>query len=116
MEWKGVNCAVSKPRAEVVSDTASWAALWREAFGKEAPAADLGPGKGFAAAVFLGARPTGGFGVEFLEPRQEGGRTILPYRVTRPGPGMFVIQAFTTPWHIRVFRGDGSNAEVRGED
>ena len=111
MEWKGMQCGMAKPKALVVSDQESWEKLWREALRREAPAVDWSAQ--FAVAVFAGARPTGGYEIELGEPVREGGRTVIRYRIAEPEPGMFVIQAFTQPYHIRLFHGAGGDVELR---
>lgn len=93
--WEGQFCSIAAPSSRIVEDRRAWEALWREAFDREAPPADFA--KDFAVAVFLGARPTGGWSVEFFE---DGGRV----RWRERGPGdSFAAQAFTQPYAIRLF-------------
>lgn len=99
--WQGASCGVSKAAAFKVESAGDWEKLWKEAFQREAPAVDFG--KRFAVAVFLGLRQTGGYSVEFLEPQSRGESAVLRYRTRAPGPSSFVIQAFTTPYAIRLF-------------
>lgn len=100
--WQGGQCGMSKPAVRTISSDADWSALWREAFRQEAPKVDFG--KYFAVAVFLGARPTGGFSVEFPPPLRDEGVIVIPYRVLAPGKSSFVIQAFTSPYGIQLYR------------
>lgn len=109
MEWKGSSSGISSPYSEVVADPAAWQALWKKAFGKDAPETDFN-GR-YAVAVFLGAKPTGGYSVDFFAPISKDGKTQVPYRVNRPGKGSFVTQAFTSPWAIRLFEGDAKGVE-----
>ena len=100
-EWKGHSCGVAEPGARVVSDEASWAALWKEAFGKEAPAVDF---KRFVAvAAFAGSRSSGGWSAELLAPEAGPKGLVVPFRVKGPAPGGFVTMAFTTPYAVRLY-------------
>lgn len=101
MSWEGPFCSVARPEARVVSDAAAWSALWKEAFGLEAPEVDFA--RKAAVAVFLGPRNTGGYSVEFLEPVPGRQSFVVRYRERRPSPRGFVIQAFTQPYAIRLF-------------
>ncbi|MBI4375495.1 MAG: protease complex subunit PrcB family protein [Elusimicrobia bacterium] len=98
MEWQGGFCPVSRPSHRVTSNRKEWLELWK-LLGQDAPAADL---KGrVAVAVFLGTKPTGGFSVHFLEPRQKDGVLLIRYRVKAPTG--FAIQALTQPYAVRLF-------------
>ncbi len=97
LQWKGQFCGVSVPGTRLAKTPAEWEALWKE-IGRPAPAQDL---KGqMAVAVFLGERPTGGFRVQFLEPKTAKERVTVGYRVLPP-KGM-AIQAFTQPYAVRL--------------
>lgn len=100
--WSGGNCGVGKPEARLIEDAKSWAALWKEELATAAPEVDFT--KHFAVAVFVGLRNTGGYGVEFLPPAVSGGEVVIGYRVSSPAPTGFVIQAFTQPYAIQLYR------------
>jgi len=100
--WHGGNCGVSRPETRVIEDAAAWDALWSEEFAKSAPDVDFK--EHFAVAVFLGLRNTGGYSVEFLPPALESGEVTLGYRVLSPAPTGFVIQAFTQPYAIQLYK------------
>lgn len=100
-EWKGHSCGVSEPGARVVGDEASWAALWKEAFGKQAPTVDF---KRFVAvAAFAGSRNSGGWSAELLAPEFGPKGLVVPFRVKGPAPGGFVTMAFTAPYTVRLY-------------
>ena len=101
-EWKGSFCPEAAGSARVAATAAQWEKLWKDSLGKQAPEADFE--KHFAVAVFLGTRNTGGYAVEFLTPRSDGKEVLIAYRVRKPGQGMFVIQAFTQPYHVKLFK------------
>jgi len=100
-EWKGQFCGVAGEKAVLVTDAAGWAALWKEAFGREAPDADFAAH--VAVAAFAGSKNTGGYVVEFQDPETSGGGHVLRWRVKSPGKGGFVIQAFTQPYAVRLY-------------
>lgn len=99
--WQGASCGVSKAASLKVESAEEWEKLWKEAFNREAPSVDFK--KRFAVAVFLGLRQTGGYSVEFLEPQARADAAVIRYRTRGPGPSSFVIQAFTTPYAIRLY-------------
>ncbi len=96
-QWKGQFCGVSAPGTRTAKTSQEWEGLWKE-IGRPAPAQDL-KGK-MAVAVFLGERPTGGFRVQFSEPKTAKDRLMVGYRVLPP-KGM-AIQAFTQPYAVRL--------------
>lgn len=99
--WKGHSCGVSAPGARVVVDAAAWAALWKEAFGQEAPPADFS--RQVAVAAFAGARNTGGWSVELGEAEPAPGGAVVRWRAKGPTPGAFVTMAFTAPYAVRLY-------------
>jgi len=57
-------------------------------------------------AIFLGQKPTGGFGIEVRDVTLEGGDLFVDLLLTTPGEGAMVTQALTSPWLLlRVPRG-----------
>ena len=112
-EWRGTFCAEERPSARIIESGAEWDRLWRDAIKQKTPEADFA--KVVATAVFLGSKPTGGYGVAFLEPLSDGKEIVLRYRVRSPQGGM-VIQAFTQPYAVKLYRKTGlklSLAEVK---
>jgi hypothetical protein len=85
------------------------AAAWGRAYGASlqpppVPAADLE--RETLLAVFLGSKPTGGYGAEVRGVTLEGGDLFVDLVESAPGPGAMVTQALTSPWLIvRVPRG-----------
>ena len=50
------------------------------------------------AAVFLGTRPTGGFGVEIVGAGQKAGAFVVQYRETKPAADAITTQVITSPF------------------
>lgn len=98
-KWEGAHCSESSPGEHLIKDNAAWQALWKKSFGQEAPTVNFS--KYIAAVVFVGTRNTGGYGVDFLPPREEDEAIILPYTLSTPSG--FVIQAFTQPYGIQLY-------------
>ncbi|MDE2313885.1 MAG: protease complex subunit PrcB family protein [Elusimicrobia bacterium] len=96
--WQGSFCPVAKPEEELVTNAGAWSALWRK-IGQPAPHADMS--RNFAAAVFLGTRPTGGYGIVFLPPSVEQGALVISYSVKKP-LGM-TFEALTQPYAVELY-------------
>ena len=110
MEWKSPFCGVTAPGTRVVQSAEDWKKLWAE-IGRPAPDVELA-GKA-AVAVFLGERPTGGFGVSFLEPVPEKKVLRVRYKISTP-KGMMVIQALTQPYGVKLL--PGTTLEIKVEE
>lgn len=85
---------------EAVAQTATeWAVLWKSHAGSEPlPAVDFS--QRMVVAVFLGARPTAGYGVELKATRIENGVLVVEYIERRPGAGDIAAQILTSPYQI----------------
>lgn len=88
------------------------AAAWNQAHGAAlqpppVPGADLQ--RETIVAIFLGPKPTGGYGAEVRAVTLEGGDLFVDFVETSPSAGAMVTQALTNPWLLlRVPRGDVS--------
>lgn len=90
-----------------------WDSLWKQhASGRARPSIDFG--KEVVAAVFLGSRPSAGYGVQIVGVRQEGSALVVSYRETRPAPDALTAQVLTSPYHI-VAIPKGSTTDVKFE-
>lgn len=98
MEWKGQNGGTVDAEERVVVDANGWSRLWLM-IGQDAPPLDFA--KYYAVAVFAGERPTGGYVVDFLDPKPKGNDVTVRYRVLTPTG--FTTQAVTQPWKVRAF-------------
>jgi hypothetical protein len=91
--------------------------LWNRAYGAQLSPPRL-PELDFrresVIAVFLGQRPSGGYGVSVRDLRLEGGDVILLLEERQPGPGDITTQALTSPWlMLRVARPNLRAAWIR---
>lgn len=108
--WKG-GYSQSPGETALVRDADAWTALWKEKIGQPAPPVNFD--EYVAVAVFLGSRNTGGYGVEFLPPEMDANAVVFGYREKKPAPGGFVMQAFTQPYAIQLYRKPSVPVEVR---
>jgi hypothetical protein len=96
---KGVDSQIDAPSQVVARSAAEWTSLWnRHAGERSRPAVDFS--REMVVAVFLGSRPTAGFGIEIVSAKDEGGTLIVQYRETAPGPGRITAQVLTFPCHL----------------
>ncbi|HEY5072252.1 MAG TPA: protease complex subunit PrcB family protein [Caulobacteraceae bacterium] len=65
-----------------------------------------------ALAVYLGQRPTGGYGVRLISAQVEAGVMRVHVAERRPPPDSFTTQALTTPFAIFVFAGPSQKIDV----
>ncbi len=85
---------------------------WNQAHGSSlsvppVPSADLA--RETLVAIFLGAKPTGGYGLDVEAASLEGGDLYVDVRATSPAAGAITTQALTSPWLLlRIPRGDVS--------
>ena len=90
-----------------------WSKLWMLHGGdRTRPNVDFS--REIVVAVFMGTRPTAGFGIEIFRVRQEGVALVISYRETRPSPDSVTAQILTSPFHI-VAVPRGTTTDVKFE-
>jgi VWFA-related protein len=88
--------AIGSPRQVVAKSAADFEKLWREhAPGRPTPAVDFA--KNMVVAVFLGSRPSSGFGVEITGVQREGDALVVTWVERRPGRDQMSAQVITAP-------------------
>ena len=98
---------LDEARTAVVRTEAEWSKLWT-AHDAAKPRPNVDFTKRMVAAVFLGSRPSAGFGVEVTGTRQDGKALVVEWRETRPAPGTIAAQVLTSPAHlVSIPRFDG---------
>jgi hypothetical protein len=111
----GGNSAHSSENALVRLDAnqASLEQTWKIVGGNQVPAPSA-PSVDFSRSkvvtVFLGSRPTGGYGIAIADTKLEGRTLVLGVNVREPGSGQITTQAFTSPYASVIV----SNAEFSG--
>ena len=88
---------VEEFRQAVARKAAEWESLWRSHAGPGKPAPTIDFNTRTVVAVFLGSRPTAGYGIEIAGTRQDGKTLIVEWRESRPKEGMLLAQVLTSP-------------------
>jgi hypothetical protein len=96
---KGPMSAIDKPRQVAVRSAAEWGALWKESGATATlPAVDFS--REMIVGVFLGSRPTAGYGVEIIRAVGNSGALIVEYVETAPSRDTITAQILTAPYHL----------------
>lgn len=91
---------IERERQVAVRTEDAWLALWKEHAGAARPAPRVDFASHMVVAVFLGSRPTGGYGVEVLGTRLDGGTLVVDWREVAPNPRDLTAQVLTAPAHL----------------
>lgn len=103
---------VDEARTAVASTEAEWTALWKaHAFEKALPKVDFA--KRRVVAVFLGSRPSAGYGVEIIGAKAEGNGVVVEWSEVRPKPGLLLAQVLTSPAAIASIAKSGGDVTFR---
>jgi hypothetical protein len=96
---QGTDSSIDESREVVIRSAAEWQALWKthDADGA-APVVDFA--RVVVLGVFLGSRPTAGFGAENHGSQEGGGASVVEYLERRPPPGALTAQVLTSPYHL----------------
>ena len=100
MEWKEHFGGLPEGGTHVIRDSESWKNLWVRISEDQVPAIDFE--KKMALAVFLGMKPTGGHSMHIEKIEKKKKKILVWIRQANPPKNAFVIQAFTSPYHIKV--------------
>ncbi|MPY65697.1 protease complex subunit PrcB family protein [Deinococcus sp. SDU3-2] len=98
----GTNAAQNNPAVQLATSQSALNALYRVAYGNQTgapgvPALRTGE---TVVGVFLGQRPTGGYGVRVTGASVQGGTLTLTVEIRSPGAGAITTQALTSPWTL----------------
>lgn len=107
LAW-GIRTDLDGERESALETDAEWRAFWREHDAEaSAPAVDFS--KERVAAVALGVRGNGCFGVRIVSAHTTGASTIVNVTERVPGPDDFCTQAIVTPFHfVAIPKRDGT--------
>ena len=96
---KGDQSNVDDARQVVARTAAEWDTLWRQhSPDRMQPRVDFS--KEMVIGVFLGSRPSAGFGIAIVGAEAEQGGLTVRFRETRPMPGGMTAQVITSPYHV----------------
>jgi len=96
---KGPISGIDTPRQVTVRSAADFATLWKShAADRKMPDVDFTTN--MVVGIFLGGRPTAGFGVEIVSAQPEAGALVVKYKETRPSRDAISAQVITTPFHL----------------
>jgi protease stability complex PrcB-like protein len=104
---KGPTSQIDTARQVTIRSAEEWSALWKvHGGGGQPPAVDFS--REIVVGVFLGSRPTAGYGVEIV--RAVGAPTLLIVEYIEAGPprDALLAQVLTSPYHLAAIpRHDG---------
>jgi len=96
---KGSMSAIDTQRQVTVRTPDEFATFWKShANDRKMPEVDFT--SNMVVGIFLGTRPTGGYGAEIVSAQPEGGALVVKYKETRPGRGSMTAQVLTSPFHL----------------
>jgi protease stability complex PrcB-like protein len=96
---KGAMSQISSARQVAVTDRDAWARLWRE-HAPDRPLPNVDFTREMVAAVFMGERPRGGYAIEIVGYREQGGSVVVQYRETAPARDAITAQVIVSPYHL----------------
>lgn len=113
----GSNALVSTPQIKLASSQNDLGVLWNSAYGRQVPVppTPLIVGQS-AVGIFLGNRPTGGYGVTVQSVSASGPALDIVVNVRAPGPGSINTQSITSPWTIIAVQGQFASVTVRDQN
>ena len=95
----GTDSQIEEPHQLTARSAEEWPKLWREHAGERArPSVDLA--RDMVVGVFLGTRPTAGFGVQIVSAHVDRGALVVQYRETRPSGDSITAQVLTSPYQL----------------
>jgi hypothetical protein len=96
---KGAESQVEVQRQATVRNAAEWTSLWHaHSWDRPEPAIDFS--REMVVGVFMGSRPTAGFGIEIVGYRNAGDGVVVQYRETMPDRGTLTAQVLVSPYHL----------------
>ncbi len=113
----GSNALVSTPQIKLASSQNDLGVLWNSAYGRQVPVPPIPLIVGQSAVgIFLGNRPTGGYGVTVQSVSASGSALDIVVNVRAPGPGSINTQSITSPWTIVAVQGQFASVTVRDQN
>ncbi|MGE5835436.1 MAG: protease complex subunit PrcB family protein [Acidobacteriota bacterium] len=95
---QGTRSEISESRLVIARTAAEWQKLWKEHDSRPVPEVDFS--RSIVVGVFLGTRPTAGYGVTITAVTAKDGSAIVDYAEQKPSPGRMTAQVLTSPFHL----------------
>jgi hypothetical protein len=104
---QGTASQIDEPRRVVVRTAEEFQALWKTHSTAPLPKVDFS--KAMVVGVFLGMRPTAGYGVSITAVTKSAKGLVVEFREGVPEKGKMVAQLLTSPFHlVSIPRDDGA--------
>jgi hypothetical protein len=114
---KGSYSGVRERLQIAIRNQAEWTELWKRHAAnkpKQPLLPEINFGQEMVVAVFLGEKPTGGYGIQIIQVAKTDRGVEVSYREQSPAPGAMTIQALTQPFHIvRIPKNNGDEVSFR---
>ena len=107
----GLSSQIDEPREITIRTQADWQTFWRTHSTQPVPVVDFS--KSIVAGVFLGMRPTGGYGVTIRAVRRTPTGAVIEYLSNTPDKTKMVIQMLTSPFHLIAIPVDIGKVEFK---
>jgi hypothetical protein len=107
----GTSSLVDEPREIIVRTQADWQTFWKTHSTQPAPVVDFS--RSIVAGVFLGMRPTGGYGVGIRAVRRTPTGAVVEYISSTPDKNQMVTQMLTSPFHLVAIPSDIGKVEFK---
>ena len=107
----GVSSLIDEPREVVIRTQADWQAFWKTHSTQPAPVVDFS--KSIVAGMFLGMRPSGGYGVAIRAVRRTPTGAVVEYVSSTPDKNQMVVQMLTSPFHLIAIPNDVGKVEFK---
>jgi hypothetical protein len=109
---KGPMSAIDGPRQVTVLSAAEWAALWKEN-GVNAPLPAVDFSREMVVGVFLGTRPTAGYGVEIVRAIGNSSVLVVEFVEAAPPRDAITAQILTAPFHLAAMPKHGGEVTFK---
>jgi hypothetical protein len=111
LDLQGYTSGVTTFTTIVLKDASAWETLWKKhtlPLGSPPPPPAVDFSRDMVVAVFLGEKPSGGWGVRIAGVDIRGGDATVSYKVSAPRVDRITTTALTRPYHIKTLpRRDG---------
>jgi hypothetical protein len=108
---QGSRSGIHDARTVVVRSAGEWQTLWKAHDTEPPPNVDFS--RDIVLGVFLGTRPTAGFGVRITAVTAKGTTAVVEFVESRPRAGAMTAQVLTSPFHLVTVPRQYENVEFR---